>query len=124
MACERIPCEDQGRVRASAGRNERGQNCRADGLRFLDPADVDSFDAFDGLEVVVKASEDEIAAVDVADAVASDFEALQAEFFDGAGEELVDGVRDGILELTGAEHGDRLYGGSEDEALGDGGAFA
>nr|UVX87056.1 MAG: hypothetical protein [Bacteriophage sp.] len=112
MAGERVPGEDQGRVRSSDGRDERGQACFADGLCFFDPADVDAFDAFDALEVVVEASEDKTAAVDVADAVASDFEALQSEFFDGSGEELVDGVGDGVLEFTGAEDGDWLYRGS------------
>jgi hypothetical protein len=72
----------------------------------------------------MQASEDETAPVDVADAVTSDFETLQSEFFDGAGEELVDGVGDGVLEFTGAEDGDWLDRGSEDEALRDCGAFA
>ena len=72
----------------------------------------------------MEASEDEGASVDVADAVPSDFEALQSEFFDGSGEELVDGVGDAVLEFSGAEHGGWLYGGSEDEALCDCGAFA
>ena len=60
----------------------------------------------------------------MADAVASYFEALQTEFFNGVCEELVYGVGYGILEFTGAEHCDWLYGGSEDEALCYGGAFA
>ena len=108
MAGERIPREDQRGIGLTDGRDECSQARLADGLRFLDPADVDAFDAFDGLEVVMQASEDETAPVDVSNAVTPDFETLQSEFFDGAGEELVDGVGDGVLEFAGAENSDRL----------------
>ena len=112
MAGEWVPCEDQCGIGFADGWDECGQACLADGLRFIDPADVDAFDAFDGLEIVMEPAEDETAADGVAASVSPDFEALQAEFFDGSGEELVDGVGNGVLEFSGAEDGDWLYGGS------------
>ena len=50
----------------------------------------------------MESSEDEHAAVDVADGVACDLEALDTERFDSVGQQLMHGVGDAVLEFSGA----------------------
>ena len=102
MAGQRVPRVDQSGVGAAYRRDKRGQAFLAYGLRFLDPTHVHAFDALNRFQIIMQSSEDEHAAVDVADGVACDLEALDTERFDSVGQQLMHGVGDAVLEFSGA----------------------
>ena len=117
MAGQRVPSEDQSAVGAANGRDKRGQAFLTDGLRFLHPTHVHALDTLNRLQIIVQASEYEYAAVDMADGVARDLEALDSERFDDVRQQLMDGIGDAVLEFSGAQDGDGLGGGAEYETL-------
>ena len=82
----------------------------ADGLRFLHPAHVHAFKRLDVGRVVFQANEREFRAVGPADGGLGDVvEPQQPQRFDLVAQQLVDGILDAGLVLTGAQHADGLF---------------